>query len=420
MTQFFAIITEMAPYLLLGFLFAGLLHAFIPARFYGKYLSKNNLGSVVYATLLGIPLPLCSCGVIPTAMSLRKEGASKGATVSFLIATPQTGMDSILATYGLMGLPFAVIRPVAALVTALFGGALTTLFNKDGEQCDTAAQVPAAEKESFFLKLKEALRYAYVDMMQDIGRWLVLGLIVAALIAAFVPQEWFTVFEGNTWASMLLVLCISIPMYICATGSIPIAVALMLKGLTPGAALVLLMAGPACNLASILVVRKVMGRKALAFYLGSIVLSAVAFGYLVDYLQFNGVVNFLGQLVEEDACCHAGPSILSIISGVILVLLLFNALVVNRIKNRKDYDKVDRNEEFNKDKINNTASMKTYHIKGMNCNHCRQSAERAILNVNGVSSVKVSLEKGEAYVEGTASAEDIRKAVEQIGFTCTE
>ena len=140
------------------------------------------------------------------------------------------------------------------------------------------------------------MRYAFVDMMQDIGRYLLLGLVVAALIAAFVPQEWFTVFEGNTWASMLLVLCISIPMYICATGSIPIAVALMLKGLTPGAALVLLMAGPACNLASILVVNKVMGRKTLALYLISIILGSVSFGFLVDYLQFHGVVNFLGQL----------------------------------------------------------------------------------------------------------------------------
>ena len=405
MNQFFAIVTEMAPYLLLGFLFAGLLHAFIPAQFYGKCLSKNNLSSVLYATLLGIPLPLCSCGVIPAAMSLRKEGASKGATVSFLIATPQTGMDSILATYGLMGLPFAIIRPVAALVTALFGGTLTTLFNKDGEQIVTPVQASGVEKKGFFRRLKEALRYAFVDMMQDIGRWLVLGLVVAALIAAFVPQGWFTAFEGNTWASMLLVLCISIPMYICATGSIPIAVALMLKGLTPGAALVLLMAGPACNLASILVVNKVMGKKTLALYLGSIILGAVTFGYLVDYLQFHGTVNFLGKLVGEDACCHAGPSVLSIISGIILVVLLINALVITRIRNRHNNNK--------------TTSMKTYHIKGMSCNHCRLSAERAILNVKGVSSVKVSLEKGEAYVEGTASAEDICKSVEQIGFSCT-
>ena len=394
----------MAPYLLLGFLFAGLLHSFIPARFYGNYLSKRSLRSVLYATLMGIPLPLCSCGVIPTAMSLRKEGASKGAVVSFLIATPQTGIDSILATYGLMGLPFAAIRPLAALVTALFGGTLDTLFDKEGAERVYGGQENNTEKTSFVRKLKDAFHYAFVDMILDIGRWLVLGLVVAALITAFVPQEWFTVFEGNTWASILLVLGISIPMYICATGSIPIAVALMLKGLTPGAALVLLMAGPACNLASILVVNKVMGKKTLAFYLGSIIIGAVAFGYLVDYLQYHGIVNFLGQLIEEGASCHSGPSIISVISGILLILILFNALIIKRFKN-------------NQTNKTNT-SMKTYRIKGMNCNHCRQSAEKAIMNVKGVISATVSLENGEALVEGTASEDDICKAIEEIGFSC--
>ena len=160
MTQFFGIITEMAPYLLLGFLFAGLLHAFMPTQFYGKYLSRSNFSSVLYATLLGIPLPLCSCGVIPTAMSLRKEGASKGAVVSFLIATPQTGIDSVLATYGLMGLPFAIIRPVAALATALFGGSLTTIFNKESGEPVNSGQDVRQEKRSFAWKLKDALHYA--------------------------------------------------------------------------------------------------------------------------------------------------------------------------------------------------------------------------------------------------------------------
>ena len=408
----------MAPYLLLGFLFAGLLHAFIPARFYGKYLSKGSFSSVLYATLMGIPLPLCSCGVIPTAMSLRKEGASRGAVVSFLIATPQTGIDSILATYGLMGLPFAVVRPLAALVTALFGGTLDTLFDRDGAGRACAVQEPEPVKTGFARKLKDAFHYAFVDMMQDIGRWLVLGLVVAALITAFVPQEWFTVFEGNTWASILLVLGISIPMYICATGSIPIAVALMLKGLTPGAALVLLMAGPACNLASILVVNKVMGRKTLAFYLGSIIIGAVGFGCLVDYLQFHGTVNFLGQLVEEEACCHSGPSAISVISGVLLVLMLFNALIIKRFKNNQNNTTNTATNTATNTTTNTT--MKTYRIKGMTCNHCRQSAEKAILNVPGVTSARVSLENGEASVEGTASEDDIRKAIEEIGFSCDQ
>ena len=394
----------MAPYLLLGFLFAGLLHAFIPAQFYGRYLSKNNFHSVLNATLLGIPLPLCSCGVIPTAMSLRKEGASKAAVVSFLIATPQTGVDSILATYGLMGLPFAIIRPIAALVSALFGGLLSTLFNKESDT-DTLcqSQLKTQDKKSFFSKLKDALHYAFVDMMQDIGRWLIIGIVVAALIAAFVPEEWFTVFQGNTWASMLLVLCISIPMYICATGSIPIAVALMLKGLTPGAALVLLMAGPACNLASILVVNKVMGKKSLVFYLASIILGAITFGCIVDYLQFHDIVNFLGELSQKEAACHSAPSLLSLISGLALLLLLFNALILTRIR-KKTKD--------------NNSSMNTYHIKGMSCNHCKQSVEKAILNVKGVKSVSVSLENGEALVEGEASREDICKAIADIGYTC--
>ena len=268
MNQLVNILTQMSPYLLLGFLFAGIMHAFIPGRFYAKYLSDNSLKSVVNAALFGIPLPLCSCGVIPTAMSLRKEGASKGSVVSFLIATPQTGVDSILATYGLMGLPFAIIRPIAALFTAVFGGWSAKIADADKSAATSQQNVNPRNtslcKRSFWGKCLEALKYGYVTMMQDIGKWLAVGLVVAALITIFVPDGWFTLFRGNTAASMVLVLCMAVPMYVCATGSIPIAVALMLKGLTPGAALVLLMAGHACNAASIIVVKKVLGSRTLA------------------------------------------------------------------------------------------------------------------------------------------------------------
>ena len=265
MEQIIILINEMAPYLLFGFFIAGLMHAFIPSTIYSRYLAKGDFKSVVLATLFGIPLPLCSCGVIPTAMSLRREGASKGATTAFLIATPQTGVDSIIATYSLMGLPFAIIRPIAALVTALFGGELVNLTEgkdaegvgemKDKSECANGDCIASDAKSFTFLgKLREALRYAFVDMMQDIGKWLVIGLVVAGLITIFVPDSAFEIFKDNTLASMILVLCIAVPMYLCATGSIPIAVALMMKGLTPGAGLVLLMAGPACNMASILVI----------------------------------------------------------------------------------------------------------------------------------------------------------------------
>ena len=305
MQEVFTLINEMSPYLLLGFLLAGLMHAFIPGMVYSRYLSGHGFRSVLYGALFGIPLPLCSCGVIPTAMSLRKEGASKGATVSFLIATPETGVDSIIATYSLLGLPFALIRPIAACCNALMGGMLVNAFadEKEGREvseedtksccCHHEGQLGVAEVKgqrsplnvqcSMFNKLKEALQFGFVEMMGDIGKWLVIGLIIAGLITVFVPESFFSIFKGDTLMSMLLVLCIAIPMYICATGSIPIAVALMLKGLTPGAALVLLMAGPACNMASILVINKVLGRKALFVYLFSIITMAICWGCIVDY-----------------------------------------------------------------------------------------------------------------------------------------
>lgn len=362
------LITGMSPYLLLGFLLAGLMHAFVPGKFYTKYLSRKSFRSVLNAALLGIPLPLCSCGVIPTAMSLRKEGASKGAVVSFLIATPQTGVDSIIATFSLMGLPFAIVRPIAALFTAIFGGVIVDKAEPEKKCCCHSEEKKAEEHsccchshkeevehvchchseeergegschchshKSFFTKIKEALTYAYVDMMEDIGKWLVIGLVVAAAITVLVPTEYFAVFQGNTLASMLLVLCIAMPMYLCATGSIPIAVALMMKGLTPGAALVMLMAGPACNFASMLLIRRSLGLRTMLVYILSIVLGAVAFGYLIDMLQFSGMVDFLYQLKEVHSCHDEQAGVFSWICTGLLLLLLVNALVLPKLGLRK-------------------------------------------------------------------------------------
>ena len=375
------IINEMSPYLLLGFLLAGLMHAFVPGQMYSRYLSKPTFGSVLNAALFGIPLPLCSCGVIPTAMSLRREGASKGAAVSFLIATPQTGVDSIIATYSLMGLPFAIIRPIAALVTALFGGHLVHVLDKEEnvvkeekeeccchhhekeeeEHCCCHHEEEAEEHccchnhheeehhhdhavhaecgcgcghehkhhdESFGGKLKEALHYGFVHMMADIGKWLVIGLIVAALITVLVPDTFFEVFADNSLLSMLLVLAMAIPMYLCATGSIPIAVALMLKGLTPGAGLVLLMAGPASNVASILVIRKVLGNRTQLVYLLSIIVGAILFGLGIDYLLPREW--FTSHLIASLDSCEEETSLFSWLCTGALVGLLVNALVVRR------------------------------------------------------------------------------------------
>lgn len=441
MDKIISLICEMSPYLLLGFLLAGVLHAFVPGRLYSKYLSRPNMKSVLLAALVGVPLPLCSCGVIPTAMSLRREGASKGATTSFLIATPQTGVDSIIATYSLMGLPFAIVRPIAALVTAIFGGALVNAVVKEevvevkGEREEVGGEREEVSL-SFGAKIVEALRYAFLDMMADIGKWLALGLLVAGLITICVPDSFFAIFRDNSLASMLLVLCIAIPMYVCATGSIPVAVALMMKGLTPGAGLVLLMAGPACNMASMLVISKVMGRRTLATYLASIVSGAVGFGLVIDHALPTAW--FVSGLVARDACCVHHHSLFAIGCSILLGLLLVNALVRQKLNGRKfaqanegtaegvnTISEVGATADSVADSVTNsvtnetidTTMKQTITINGMNCNHCRNAAEKALLGVSGVITAAVDLSSKLAVVEGDVEFDALRAAIEACGFS---
>lgn len=408
MREIFELINSMAPYLLLGFLLAGLMHAFVPQNLYRRYLGGNSFRSVLNAALLGIPLPLCSCGVIPTAMSLRKEGASKGATVSFLISTPQTGVDSIIATYSLIGLPFALLRPLAALVTSLFGGCLVNRFD-DKDVCSTSCAAPSESVDggvrvSFRQRLQSAFRYAFVEMMQDIGKWLLLGLVVAGLITVFVPDSFFALFADKPLLSMLLVLAFAVPMYLCATGSIPIAVALMLKGLSPGTALVLLMAGPAVNVASMLVISKVMGKKTLLFYLLSIVSGAITFGLAIDYLLPREW--FLTSLAHIHDCHAQGVSWFNLGCTLLMLLLLVNAFVLR-------YRKQDSC-ELPSDK--NWVMM----VKGMTCNHCKNNVEKAIMKVDGVEQVDINLADGRTVVTGSFDREAIKKSVEGIGFEVVE
>lgn len=446
--EIFDLLNEMSPYLLFGFLLAGLMHAFIPGSLYSRYLATNDFRSVIYAALFGIPLPLCSCGVIPTAMSLRREGASKGAAVSFLIATPQTGVDSIIATYSLMGLPFAIVRPIAALVTAVFGGQMVnTALKSEGqnmereEKAERTRKCEKREKSNFLGKIKEALSYAFLEMMEDIGKWLVVGLVVAALITILVPDSFFAIFKGNTLMSMLLVLCIAIPMYICATGSIPIAVALMMKGLTPGAALVLLMAGPACNVASMLVVNKVLGRKTLITYLISIITGSIIFGICID--QLLPAEWFLPKMMSATgtACCHEeSASWFSIGCTILLFLLLLNALW-HRMHGHShchchehghegcgcgchDHDEEGchcHEEEgecchCHEHAHEEEERVLEFIIKGMNCNHCRNNAQKALESLSGVTEADVDLSSGKAWVKGETGMEEICDAINSLGF----
>ena len=392
------VVCEMAPYLLLGFFIAGVLHVFVPQNFYRRYLSADNKLAVLWAALLGVPLPLCSCGVIPTAIGLRKEKASKGAVASFLIATPQTGIDSILATFSLMGLGFAIIRPVAALITGVCGG---LLVNRLVREDDTMADTVSTCQMEHGGRLWRVLKYAYYDMIRDIGLRLVIGLVVAALIQVAVPDEFFLQFGSQPLLQMFVILVIAVPMYICSTGSIPVAAALMMKGLSPGAALVMLMAGPAVNMASILVVNKALGRRFTSIYLLTIVGFAVGFGLL---LNASGLE--LYTAASHEVCCTMAsslPSLYKIVCAVLLTLLITFTLMM------KFFSKF----------TNKTLAPDTvvYRVEDMHCSHCEAAVVRAVESVPGVKKAKASSSANTLTVEGSASEEDVRKAVEGIGYT---
>jgi hypothetical protein len=392
------VVCEMAPYLLLGFLIAGILHVFVPQGFYTRYLSEDNKWAVLWAALLGVPLPLCSCGVIPTAIGLRNEKASKGAVASFLIATPQTGIDSILATFSLMGLGFAIIRPVAALITGVCGGLLVNrLVKKDDGPVEQSASCSVETGN----RLWRVLKYAYFNMIQDIGGRLVIGLLVAALIQVAIPDEFFLTFGKQPLLQMLVILIVAVPMYICSTGSIPVAAALMMKGLSPGAALVMLMAGPAVNLASILVVRKSLGRQFTWIYLFTIVGFSILFGLLVNAAGLS-----VAPMASTYACCSdstALPSVFKLICASVLTLLIIFALTMKLFERFK-----------HKAEDKDTA---VYIVEGMHCSHCEAAVLRAVRDIPGVDSAKASATRKTLTIKGTASEEAVQAAVEKTGYT---
>ncbi len=391
------VVCEMAPYLLLGFLIAGILHVFVPQGFYRKYLSKDNKWAVLWAALLGVPLPLCSCGVIPTAIGLRNEKASKGAVASFLIATPQTGIDSILATFSLMGLGFAIVRPVAALVTGVCGGLLVSRLVPEDDAAITSEASCSVETGN---KLWRVLKYAYFKMIQDIGGRLVIGLLVAALIQVAIPDEFFLHFGSQPLLQMLVILVVAVPMYICSTGSIPVAAALIMKGLSPGAALVMLMAGPAVNLASILVVRKAMGRQFTWIYLLVIVVFSILFGLLVNAIGIT-----VKPMVAGEACCASAaiPGTFKLICASVLTLLLLFALTMKLF------------ERFSHKAV--APDTAVYTVEGMHCSHCEAAVCRAVEDTPGVESASASASRKTLTIKGPAAEDAIREAVEKAGYT---
>ncbi len=322
------ILREAAPFVLFGFAMAGLLKAFLLNHFIARHIGENSVSSVLKASLLGIPLPLCSCGVIPAAVELRKQGASRGGSAAFLVSTPESGVDSIAITYALLDPVMTVIRPLAAFITATVTGiAVNWLPEEEPNQpaetvadCGCPDEAPDGDdKKPLMVRIKNGLAYAFGDLLKDIGSWLLLGVFIAGLISYFVPDEFFAGFFGGEFSSLLIMLLVGIPLYICASASTPIAAALILKGVSPGAALVFLLAGPATNAATIIIVGRFWGRKATVVYLLSISFCSLIIGWLT-----NRMYDFAGWDISRSikVVVEQGPSLFSTVSGVVLLFLI--------------------------------------------------------------------------------------------------
>jgi len=406
------ILMEMSPYLMLGFIFAGLLHLLFPKQRVRKYMGQNNFKSIFNAALFGIPLPLCSCGVIPTGISFYKHGASKASTVSFLISTPQTGIDSIFVTYSMLGLPLAIIRPIVAFITGLFGGMVTKKIDPENDESviennDNNEEIPFG----FFPKVKEMFRYSFIDFLQDISNWLVIGLLIAAFISVIVPNDFFADKIPNDFLGMLVILVISIPVYICATASVPIAAVLMLKGLSPGAALVLLMAGPATNAATITMIAKVLGKKPLIGYLGAIISGALLSGFILDYFlpsEWFNISDHFGHIGHNHEML---PAWLKTISAISLTLLIINGYIQKYLNTKKMSISDIPLSGFSTEKI------KTINVGGMTCNHCKQNVENSVKSAQGVEDVNVDITTGKVKITGNSfDLEKIKSDIESIGY----
>lgn len=420
---FVDITNEMSPYLLLGFLFAGILYIWFPKKKVYKYLGKPNSASVLNAALIGIPLPLCSCGVIPTGVSFYNSGASKGSSVSFLISTPQTGIDSIMVTYSLLGLPMAIIKPVIALFTGFYGGFITNVLNrgkqhkheKNKEAKSKVTETIANNDNRTNRSLMGMLRYAFVEFLEDIAKWLVIGLFIAALFDVLIPDSFFTAYLGNEYLEMLLILLAAIPLYVCATGSIPIAAILMLKGLSPGAAIIFLMAGPATNAATMTVIGNTLGRRTLLIYLAAIITGALFFGILVNEFMprewFTNPLQYFHGVQHEHGLL---PYWLQIGSSMILFLLILNAFF-------RKYGKKLFSPKISTSTISNNNDLKMKNlqiiVRGMTCNHCKTTVEEYVRKLPGISSVDADINSGRVNLSGEDfDLGDVEKKIESLGY----
>lgn len=398
LTELWSITVSLAPPLLLGITIAGVIHVILPAGFVHRNFGSPGLASIVKASLIGVPMPLCSCGVIPTAIGLQQDGASKGASTSFLISTPQTGVDSILVSASFLGWPFAIFKLAAAFVTGLIGGKLVDLFDKK-QSAKQASASNAIQKSGYKSKSLEALRFGLFELLGMIYGWIILGIAIAALITIIIPPG---TLSGISWISgiggMFLMLLIALPLYVCATASVPIATSLVAAGMSAGTALVFLMAGPASNIATVGAIFRAFGGRVLAIYLTTVAVFSILFGLL-----FNSIIS-----TSQATIVHHQPESgwLSVVSGIALIGLFVYLSTHDLMKKLQKKSALEEAKDMGIE----------LNIKGMTCQHCVMNVTKALENVPGVNSVKVNLENKTAVVDGDVETEKLVEFVKKAGY----
>ena len=405
--EIWSLCLQMSPFLLMGMFVSGLISMFVNSRLILKHIGSKNFLSILKSTVLGIPVPLCSCGVIPVAATLRDSGASKGSTVSFLVSTPQTGVDSIFLTYGMLGPVFALFRPLAAFVSGIFSGMVINSFDDDTHHHLPDPDDAPNDKKPLIERLYSGLSYGFLTLPSDIVVPLFQGLIIAAAIAIIIPPDFIAEkFSTSSYIMLFMMLAVSLPIYVCATASIPIAVALMAKGVTAGAVFVFLMAGPATNASSIAVVKNILGRKTMAHYLFLISSTAVLFGFILDSFITIGL-----PAVSSSSHTHADDSYISLFFTILFVLILLNAYT-HKLKG--GIPKPDGNENI----IDGSQDRLSIRVDGMTCSHCKESVESAVYSCSGVESTSVDLLKGLVFVIGSELDESaIKDKIKSRGFS---
>ncbi|MEN1679494.1 MAG: permease [Planctomycetota bacterium] len=387
----------LAPWLLVGAAVAGALHALLPPGLLRRKLAGR--GGVVRAVLFGAPLPLCSCGVIPTGLGLKKQGAGDGATVAFLISTPQTGVDSILVTNAMLGLPLTLWKVFCAVVTGLVGGwwANAVGATTAGEVSDAASpETDAAGRPGVW----EGVLHA-VEMVRSTWLWVLVGVLVSAALTVCLPaQSLAALGEYGGLPAMLAALVISLPLYVCATASVPIAASLVAAGLPTGAAVVLLMAGPATNVATIGAVYRTLGAKQLTVYLTTIIAGSIVGGLLFEWL-------LPGQGPSNAIATHAhhqhGEGLWATLSGCALAAL-FVWFAIERLRRSITGPVL-------------TTDAVTVAVEGMTCGGCVSKLERTVAADPLVESVNVSLKPGSVTAAGSLTIDQLRALVKDAGFS---